>query len=264
MDWGCLRALDVGHATPQYFIRAITGHVPQLEALRFGFWPNPYGPKATWNSPPDLEVVKTFVDSINALQSVIFFSWKDAECAHIRPQLLAKHGQSLKVLKHELDFRDAWKLEHFEELCDKARVLEELEVTIAMERVSEEPNPISRWPARVQRVVSSISSLRRLTLRIHLQYDSQDFTPNLPGRCIINDSFARRTVVSLFSDFAAGVIETVRVLFWAMSPGQVLWIYTAQSKWDIQKQQYEVVVDRSVEGETLDRQGRSAPFDPFG
>jgi hypothetical protein len=134
-----------------------------------------------------------------------------------------------------------------------------------MERVSEEPNPISRWPVKVQRVISSMCSLRRLTLRIHLQYDSQDFTPNFPERCVINDSFARRTVSSLFNDFGAGMeIQTVRVLFWARSPGQVLWTYTAQTKWNSEKQQYEVVVDRSVEGEELDRQMRSAPFDPFG
>jgi hypothetical protein len=264
MDWSCLRTLDVGHATPQYFIRAITGRVPQLKSLRFGFWPNHQGPKATWNSPPDMAVVKSFVDSIDALQSVIFFSWNDVECAQIRPTLLAKHGPSLKVLKHELDFRDAWKLEHFEELRDKARALEELEVTIAMERVSGHPNPISRWPVKVQRVISSMSSLRHLTLRIHLQYDSQDFNPNLPSRCVLNDSFARRVVASLFNDFGADVeIETVRVLFWAQGPRQVLWTYTAERKWDSEKQQYEVVVDRRVEGEELDRQIRSEPFDPF-
>jgi hypothetical protein len=40
MDWSCLRTLDIGHATPQYFIRAITGRVPQLKSLHFGFWPN--------------------------------------------------------------------------------------------------------------------------------------------------------------------------------------------------------------------------------
>lgn len=239
MDWSCLRILDVGHATPQYFLRAITGPVPQLKALRFGFWPNSHGPKATWNSPPALEVVKKFVDSIDALQSVIFFSWKDTECAQIRPELLAKHGQSLKVLK--------------------------LEVTIAMERFNEEPSLISRWPVKVQRVVSSMCSLRHLTLRIDLQFDSQDFTPNMPERCFINDSFARRTVASLFNDFGVGVeIETVRVLFWAMSAGQVLWTYTAQRKWSSENQQYEVMVDRCVEGEECDRQSRSEPFDSFG
>jgi hypothetical protein len=265
MDWSCLRTLDLGHATPQYFIRAITGHVPQLKTLRFGFWLNPHGPKATWNSPPDLEVVKKFVDSIDALQSVTFFSWKDAECAQIRPELLAKHGQSLKVLKHELDFRDAWKLEHFEELRDKARVLQELEVTIAMERVVEGPESNSRWPVKVQRVINSMCSLRRLTLRIQLQYDSHDFNPRLQSQSVIDDSFAHRTVASLFNEFgASGEIETVRVLFFATSPGEVLWTYTAQLKWNTGKQQYEVVVDRSVEGEELDRQLRSARFDPFG
>jgi hypothetical protein len=267
MDWSHLKSLDLGHATPQYLIRAITGHVPQLKALRFGFWPNAHGPKATWNSPPDMSVVISFVESIIELRSVIFFSWKDTECAQLRPALLAKHGQQLKVLKHELDFRDAWRPEHFEDLCEKAHALEELEVTIAMKQVRQHPHPHpkTQWPAAVQRTICSMSSLRHLTLRIHLESDSHDFGPYSNSSSVINDSVARRTVESLFNDFGTvSAIKTVKVLFWAVSPGRILWIYSAQRKWSPEMQAYKVVVDRSVEDEELDRQMRAAPFDPFG
>lgn len=153
MDWRCLKTMDLGHATPQHLIRALSGHVPLLKSLRFGFGPNGHGPKATWNSPADLEVVKNFVDSLDALQSIIFCSWNDTECAEIRPALLAKYGYSLKMLKHELDFHGAWKLEHVGDLRDKTRQLEELEITIAMEQVNAPQNERSRWPSAVQCVL---------------------------------------------------------------------------------------------------------------
>lgn len=273
MDWSCLRRLDLGHATPQYLLPAITGRVPQIKNLRFGFWLNGHGPKATWNSPADLGVLERFVESIDALESVTFYTWTDKECSQIRPALLAKHGRSLKKIRHELDFRDTWKPEHLEDLRDMAPHLEDLSVTIGMEQVAVYPNERSCWPTAVQRTISSMASLRHLTLRIHIKYDSYQFVPArefIPGQglrdqCCIDDVFARSTVASLFKDFGAdSAIETVRVRFWAVEPRVVLWTYTARVQWLRWEEKYGVVVKRDVKGEIWDRQLRAAPFDPFG
>ncbi|OAL43394.1 hypothetical protein IQ07DRAFT_650232 [Pyrenochaeta sp. DS3sAY3a] len=273
MDWSCLRRLDLGHATPQYLLPAITGRVPQITNLRFGFWPNPYGPKSIWSSPEDLGVVERFVESVDALESVTFFTWTDKECSQIRPALLAKHGRSLKKLRHELDFRDAWKPEHLEDLRDMAPGLEDLSVTIEMEQLSAYPNARSCWPMSVQRIVSSMASLRHVTLRIHLKRDSYQFVPPfeyIPGQglrdqCCIDDVFARSTVASFFKDFGAdSAIETVRVRFWSVTPNEVLWTYTARNKWQRWEEKYAVVVKRDVKGEERNRQLRALPLDPFG
>lgn len=267
MDWSRLRSLDLGHATPQYLLPAISGRIPNLKRLRFGFWLNPHGPRANWNSSQDLTIVTDFVSSIEALQELTLFSWNDVECSQIRPAVFAHHGSSLRVLRHELDFRDAWKLEHFEDLRQHVPGIEELSVTIAMEEIKPYPGSRSDWPMSIQRVLCSLTSLRQLALRIHLRYDSFKFIPAERGweKSAIDDGVARGVVTSLYNDFGAdAAIEKVKVLFWAVSPGLTLWTYTAEKKWVSKENRYMVVVDRIVENEELDRRVRNEPFDPFG
>lgn len=267
MDWNHLKSLDLGHATPQYLLPAITGRVPNLKRLRFGFWRNAHGPKASWSSSQDLTIVTDFVQSIEALQELTFFSWDDVECSQLRPAILATHGRSLRVLRHELYFRDAWKLEHFEDLQVKASILEELSVTIAMEEIQPHPNSRTRWPVSIQQILCSMRSLRHLTLRIHLRHDSSEFVPIESSweRSTIDDDSARRVVTSLYNGFGANAaIERVTVIFWAVTPGQILWTYTAERRWVPSEKRYMLVVDKLIEGETLDWQARNEPFDPWG
>jgi hypothetical protein len=108
MDWSQLRHLDLGHATSQYLLPALIGQVRNLVSLRFGFWPNHSGPTASWASPANLDVVRRFLESINALRIVELFTGDDAECARIRPALLRKHGPSLRKLVIWLGMRQAW------------------------------------------------------------------------------------------------------------------------------------------------------------
>jgi hypothetical protein len=183
-----------------------------------------------------------------------------------RPASIAKHGDSLKMLKLELDFRDAWKPKHFEECREKAHSLEDLGVTMEVEQVSEHPNAQSYRPTLVHRTVSSKTFLRHVTLRIHPRYDSREFAPSLQPHeaCGINGGFARHTVISLFDYSGAdAMIATVNVLSWALAPGEDLRKYKVQRGWMPEEQRYGLVIDRSIEGQELDRRMRSEPFDSF-
>lgn len=144
MDWTRLRSLDLGHATPQYLLPALSGKIPGLLCLTMGWWPNHNGPQATWRSP-DLDTVRRFLEGIDALERVTLYSWNDKEASQIRPSLLEKHGKSLKRLEARLDFRDAWKSEHFDELLEKAPNLQELTVTGEIWQVRRYPGERSAW-----------------------------------------------------------------------------------------------------------------------
>jgi hypothetical protein len=233
-----------------------------------GWWPHydASGVGATWKSP-HVSVVIRFVEAIHALEKVKLYSYYDTECAQFRPSLLRRHGHSLKVLDAKLDFRDAWKPEHFEELR-KAKVLEDLTVTIGLERLGAYPSSTStHWPKEVQCILTSLTTLRHLTIKVSLQYDREDFVDIDRARreSAINDEYARKIVISLFTDFAPDTAtETVRAVFYACEPGKVIWTSTVQRKWIPKEQRYGIEVDGDVEGEEYDRQCRSEPFDPFG
>lgn len=248
MDWSTLRHLDLGHSSPQYLLPALSGQVRNLVSLRFGFWPNFSGPRASWASPADLDVVRCFLKSIDALQVLQLMTGDDTQCAQIRPLLLRKHGPSLRKLVVWLGMRQGWKLSHFEDLRKYAPNLVELDVpaeltqekkargeymTIARAVVSQVPGlhglrqdlsrPSSRstWPNKIEAAFTAFRHLRRLTLRIQLQCDSTEFVPDArPGaRCTINDESARRRVLQLYNGLVA--IETLSVVFWAVEPGVV-------------------------------------------
>lgn len=266
MNWSYLKNLDLGHATPQYLLPTLTGLVPQLKRLRFGFWRNAHRSNASWGSSQDLKVVINFVQSIKALEEIVLISWDDVQCTQIRPAIFTQHGDSLRTVEHDLDFRDSWNLGHFEELREKVSGLEELNVTIQMERVKPLPESLSRWPMSIQRTLCSLTSLQQLTLRIRLQQDTFELVPVERSweESTIDDNAARRIVTALYNDFGANAaIETVTVSFLAVSPGQIVWTYKARKKWMSAGKCYIVVVERTIENEELDKRVRNAPFDPF-
>ncbi|OAK97089.1 hypothetical protein IQ06DRAFT_338382 [Phaeosphaeriaceae sp. SRC1lsM3a] len=291
MDWSTLRHLDLGHSSPQYLLLALTGRIRKLVSLRFGFWPNYSGPRAPWASPADLDVVRFFLKSIDALQVLQLKTSNDAQCAQIRPSLLRKHGPSLRKLVVWLGMRQGWKLSHFEDLRKYTPNLVELDVPaelkqekkprgeftiVAREVVSQVPGlrglrqdlsrPSSRsvWPTKIQTALTAFQHLRRLTFRIQLNYDSTEFVPDArPGAsCAINDESAQRRVLQLYNGLVA--IETLVVVFRAPEPGVVEWTYKVQSKWVSEEARYRVIVEKSVEGEEWEARRRQEPFDPFG
>jgi hypothetical protein len=290
MDWNLLRHLDLGHATPQYLLPALTGHVRNLVSLRFGFWPNHSGPRAPWASPTNLDIVRRFLESINALRLLELRTADDAECAKMRPALLRKHGPSLRKLVVWLGMRQAWNLSHFEDLVNYAPRLEELDVPaelkqenkghgehtiIARAVVSQVPGlrglrqdlarPPSRsaWPNKIQATLTSLRHLRRLTFRIQLKYDTTEFVPDArPGAdCVINDDMARKRVLQLYNELDA--IETLSVVFRAVEPGELEWTYTVETTWVPTEGRYGIVVERMVKGEEQEARRRRERFDPF-
>jgi hypothetical protein len=68
MDWSQLRNLDLDYDCPEYLFAAITGLVPQLKSLKFGFWPN-YSGSRSWQCH-DLTVVARLFGSIDALEEL--------------------------------------------------------------------------------------------------------------------------------------------------------------------------------------------------
>jgi hypothetical protein len=289
MDWTKLRALDLGHATPQHLLPALTNRIPGLKKLRMGFWPPYSGARASWSSPGNLGVVTKFVESIDALEDVTLSAGGDSECKLIRPALLRKHGASLKRLVNSVGMRESWPLEHFVDLQRYAPGLEELDISAEMyedrgrradwimslqyrlklwnpwEGVKR-PYERTCWPTKVQRMLCSFRDLRHLTLRVQLMYDSYQFVPDgrLGARSAIKDKYARKTALELFKGFGqSATIQVVHVVFSDKEPSVVKWTYTVRRRWCLANMEYRLVVDRTVEGEEEEERRRTEPFDPF-
>lgn len=295
MDWGRLRELDLGHGAPQHLLFALTGKVVALKRLRFGFWRNYGRVRVTWNDPKDLNVVRLFLESVDALENVTLYTGDDSAMKQVRPTLLRKHGASLKRLIVWLGMRESWSVKDVSALRQYAPCLQELDVPVDMyqerkhstlwvlatglreglaqvkglERLQPDYTRAyerSRWPTKAQKILCSFRELRSLTIRIQLKYDSYQFVPDArPGlRSAINDESARKTAIALFDDFAPGSkIEVVRIIFRAREPGAVEWTYMVERRWMAEKNEYGVVVDRVVKGEEYEEQTWNEPFDPF-
>jgi hypothetical protein len=69
MDWRQLRTLDLSHGCPEFLLAAITGHVPGLTSLRFGFWARWSG-RRSWRCG-DVSVVARFLESVEALEELV-------------------------------------------------------------------------------------------------------------------------------------------------------------------------------------------------
>lgn len=145
MSWSQLYTLDFGDGSPTHLMSAMTGRVPQLKELTFGFC---FGPEAApiWRCDV-LTIVENFILAIDALQSVSMvsmLSYTDDQMRRIRPSLLKKHGESLMVVRAELCVRDAWKLGDFLLLAEKAPNVQSLTTTLYVVRT--EDGRESRWP----------------------------------------------------------------------------------------------------------------------
>jgi hypothetical protein len=106
MDWSFLRKLDLDKGCPHHLLNALTGKVPQLKSLAFGF-PHYLDPTSTWNCY-DLNILGCFLASIDGLEQVEIRAWDDDKYGQIRPFLLEKHGKSLKSLSADYKGRGGW------------------------------------------------------------------------------------------------------------------------------------------------------------
>jgi hypothetical protein len=77
MDWTRLRILDLSHGCPEYLLAALTGHLPDLKSLTFGFWPRHSGSRS-WRCE-DLSIVTCFFARIDALQELVLRNYDQEE-----------------------------------------------------------------------------------------------------------------------------------------------------------------------------------------
>jgi hypothetical protein len=98
MDWSQLRNLDLDHGCPEYLFAAITGLVPQLKSLKFGFWPN-YSGGRSWQCH-DLTVVARFFASIAALEEIFLQNYNQDELDNLLrgTDSIIRHWRALKKL----------------------------------------------------------------------------------------------------------------------------------------------------------------------
>lgn len=129
MDWGSLRKLDLDKGCPRHLLAAITGMVPQLKSLAFGFYSN--HDVSTWECP-DLDMLRRFLVSIQELEDVRIRAWDDTKYAQIRPLLFEKHGKTLKHLSVEYGERDGWAGEDISVLYKHAPHLQSLNTAVHM------------------------------------------------------------------------------------------------------------------------------------
>ena len=132
MDWSHLRRLDLGHGSPQYLFTALTGRVPQLKALIFGFWPS--SPSNSIWKCPDVEVLLRFLGSIDGLEEAAVKNYHAHEFDRIRDPFLNKHGRTLRKLHTSYSAADARGLSwpDVQKLVQQCPDLHDLALKIAM------------------------------------------------------------------------------------------------------------------------------------
>lgn len=160
MDWSHLIKLDLGCGSPAYLLEALTGHVPQMKVLAFGFWGKTGAASELWNAANDLPVVVKFLESIDALETVVMTSNDDEELRQIRPALLRKHGASLRYLTADISIRDnGWEAQDFIDVASMAPGLRSLTATLELQE-GETTGEGTIWPDRpfVSQTASSPSN----------------------------------------------------------------------------------------------------------
>lgn len=131
MDCGQLRRLDLDGGCPSGLIVALTGRVPQLKALFFGFRHSTR--TYTWLYP-SAEVFTVFSDSIDCLEDVAVTNDRDGgdRFHEISNAFFSKHGPTLKRLKVGYEAsRKGWGESEVQGLAEKAPGIRNLALKIA-------------------------------------------------------------------------------------------------------------------------------------
>lgn len=142
MNWSHLLTLDFGHGCPVHLLEALTGLVPQLKVLNFGFWCSTGAASDLWNLCEDPRVIERFLESIDALENVKLNCEDDAIVRKLYPALLKNHGKSLRQLEVKFRALVAWDAETFSDLAYRCRVLRSLRVPMKLQEVSGEEGKV--------------------------------------------------------------------------------------------------------------------------
>jgi hypothetical protein len=145
MNWSYLRRLVLRYGAPKHLFSALTGKVPNLKALHFGFWPNAT-PDRTWECL-DVSIVGRFLDSIDGLEELHVKSMYMTEFQEIQEEVFKKHGKSLKSLHVRFTgaMAKGWVVEDVRSLTEHCLELQFLSLKIAMEMDPEGPYGSTIW-----------------------------------------------------------------------------------------------------------------------
>lgn len=149
MDWTKLCRLDLDGGCPEHLLAALTGRVPQLRALNFGYRES----QQTWRCP-SAEVFQAFSDGIEGLEEAGIKNQSALPFDEIRDSFLSKHGHSLKTLRISYYSAEAgWDHTDVEDLFQKCPGIRRLALKVATVRddslgwVSAFPSLVlDRWP----------------------------------------------------------------------------------------------------------------------
>jgi len=254
MNWGHVRRLDLSSGSPTHLLDALSGRVPQLKDLTFGFWPNETSyPTSAWSCADDPDVLIRFLNSIVAPERVRLYSWDGKDMRQIRLVLLARYGPTLRHLESDLGSRDAWNIEQFADVCNRAPDLEGLKATMGLEKVDGKGDTM--WSNGTQRLLTRIQSLRHLTLQIVPLGDSRQIIDYCPGSFGDVDSvkltkgIARNLVRKMWHDFGPGsAIERIEMSFVAPYSSTRIWTFRATMKWENEHGEERLQIDSTARG----------------
>ncbi|KAH7392279.1 hypothetical protein DE146DRAFT_662136 [Phaeosphaeria sp. MPI-PUGE-AT-0046c] len=175
MDWSQLRNLDLDHGCPEYFFAAITGRIPQLKSLKFGFWPT-YSGSRSWQCH-DLTVVARLFASIDALEDLVLQNFDQAEFDSVirGTDSIIRHWRALKKLHVSFCEYHAKGLTSADvrNVVAGCPDLRDVDLKIAMERDQDVTQNAKIWP---QEAISELRKLQRLAnLAVELHLDELCF-----------------------------------------------------------------------------------------
>jgi hypothetical protein len=253
MNWSQLRKLDLGSGSPMHLLDALSGRMPQLKDLTFGFWPNETNcPTSHWSCVDNTDVLIRFLESIEGLERVTLRSWDDKMMREIRPALLAKHGPTLRHLESDLGFRDAWDEQQFANAYEKAPGLESLKATMEMETFDGKGTV---WPKGTQQVLTSFRFLRHISLLVAPALDSHQLIKmhplgwNLTARALLNKTDTGSYVRKMWNDFGSdSTMERLEVAVITPNPCTRVWTFHAKMKWREEYGEERLVVEWVVNG----------------
>ncbi|KAF2733507.1 hypothetical protein EJ04DRAFT_565041 [Polyplosphaeria fusca] len=204
MDWSCLRRLDLNHGAPKHLFSVLTGKVPKLRALHFGFWPN-HSPDRTWECL-DVSVIVKLLESIHGLQQLEATNMNMAEFQNIlNDPVFAKLGRTLKMLRVSFTAAAAkgWTLDDVQSMTESCPGLQVLGLKIAMETDTTVPYTSTIWPVAAIEKLKCLTQLRELSLVLQLDENSTEFIVASDGNQHIIKPAAQDRTLSLIRNWRA-------------------------------------------------------------
>ncbi|KAF2004981.1 hypothetical protein P154DRAFT_23980 [Amniculicola lignicola CBS 123094] len=205
MDWTCLKTLDLGGTSPVWFIKSITGAVPQLRVFKCGTraFRDPNSEWSCWRN--DTDVIPSFLESIDALECLEISPAEGGEL-QFQTRILRKCGPPLKSLR----LATHWCDENFEELQHFAPNVEDLKVSISEDVINE--------PESALRALTALSKLKHIVLHTDLSEDNLVYIEMKPDERS-DETYSLRVdealnlILSLFEACCQSSIEDLTVIF---------------------------------------------------